>query len=220
LASYFVKFLQAYAGNGVPIDAITPQNEPSSGGGGTSYPGLTLPESDEAQFIQQNLEPALRAAGLQTKIYGNDLSWNSSAYADALASGPAASDLGGISWHCYFGSPTVMTELHQSDPGLDQIVNECSPEIRAFGAPEFLISSLRNWASIVSVWNVALNPQGGPKQAANGCPGCQGVVTVNEQAHNVSFGNEYYELGQVSSFVHPGATRIDSPNFVTYGVNS
>jgi glucosylceramidase len=113
-----------------------------------------------------------------------------------------------------------MTQLHQSAPGLDQIVNECSPEIRAFGAPEFLISSLRNWASLVSVWNVALNPQGGPKQAANGCPGCQGVVTVNEQAHSVSFGNEYYELGQVSSFVRPGATRIDSPNFVTYGVNS
>src|SRR5438270_12118185 len=31
--------------------------------------------------------------------------------------------------------------------------------------------------------------------------------------------NEYYQLGQVSSFVQPGARRIDSENFVTYGVN-
>jgi len=219
LAGYFVKFLEAYASYGVPIAAVTPQNEPSSGHGGTGYPGLTLPEANEAQFIAQNLAPALSAAGLHTKIYGNDLSWSSSAYADALASGPAAGDLSGISWHCYSGAPTVMSQLHQQDPGLDQIVNECSPEIRSFGAPEFLISSLRNWASVVTVWNVALNPQGRPKETPNGCPGCQGVVTINQGAHNFSFGNEYYQLGQVSSFVRPGATRIDSQNFVTYGVN-
>jgi glucosylceramidase len=220
LANYFVKFLQAYASYGVPIQAITPQNEPSSGGGGVSYPGLTLPEPNEEQFIAQNLAPALNAAGLHTKIYGNDLSWNSTSYAGALASGSASRDLAGIAWHCYFGSSTAMTQLHQSAPGLDQIVNECSPEIRSFGAPEFLISSLRNWASMVAVWNVALNPQGGPKETPNGCPSCQGVVTINQGAHSFSFGNEYYQIGQVSSFVQPGATRIDSPNFVTYGVNS
>jgi glucosylceramidase len=220
LANYFVKFLQAYASYGVPIQAITPQNEPSSGGGGVSYPGLTLPEPNEEQFIAQNLAPALNAAGLHTKIYGNDLSWNSTSYAGALASGSASRDLAGIAWHCYFGSSTAMTELHQSAPGLDQIVNECSPEIRSFGAPEFLISSLRNWASMVAVWNVALNPQGGPKETPNGCPNCQGVVTINQGAHSFSLGNEYYQIGQVSSFVQPGATRIDSPNFVTYGVNS
>ncbi len=220
LASYFVKFLQAYASYGVPIQAITPQNEPSSGPGGVAYPGLTLPEPNEEQFIAQNLAPALSAAGLHTKIYGNDLSWNSTAYAGALASGVAARDLAGIAWHCYFGSPTAMSQLHQNAPGLDQIVNECSPEIRSFGAPEFLISSLRNWASLVTVWNVALNPQGGPKETPNGCPSCQGVVTINQGAHSFSFGAEYYEIGQVSSFVQPGATRIDSPNFVTYGVNS
>ena len=113
-----------------------------------------------------------------------------------------------------------MSQLHQSAAALDQIVDECSPEIRAFGTPEFLISSLRNWASMVTVWNVALNPQGGPKETPNGCPSCQGVITVNQGAHSFSFGSEYYQIGQVSSFVQPGATRIDSPNFVTYGINS
>jgi O-glycosyl hydrolase len=221
LANYFVKFIQAYASQGVPIGAITPQNEPRSpGGSGTSYPGLTLPETAEAQFIAQDLQPPLSAAGLHPGIYGNDLSWNKLSYAGALASGLSAGDLAGISWHCYFGSPTAMSQFHQTAPGLGQIVDECSPEIRAFGAPEFLISSLRNWASIVSVWNVALDPQGGPKQAANGCPSCTGAVTINEQTHTVSFGAEYYQLGQVGAFVQPGASRIESQNFVDYGVSS
>jgi glucosylceramidase len=220
LASYFVKVIQTYEANGVPIDAITPQNEPRTSGAGTSYPGLTLPAADEAIFISQYLQPALAQAGLHPKIYGNDLSWDQLTYADSLAASPVAGDLSGIAWHCYFGSPTVMSQLHQIASGLDQIADECSPEIRSFGAPEYLISALRNWASAVAVWNVALDPQGGPKGTANGCPGCTGVVSIDEQSHTVSLSSEYYELGQVSEFVQPGAARIDSPNFVTYSLNS
>jgi len=219
-AKYIVKFIQAYQNEGVPITAIAPENEPSSGQVATQYPGMTMTEPDEAAFIAQDLSPALQAAGLHTKIYGNDLSWDSASYAGALASGPAASDLAGISWHCYFGSPTVMTQQHQATPGLDQLVDECSPEIRGFGTPEFLISSLRNWASAVSVWSVALDPNGEPVQPSNDCPGCLGPVTINEQTGTITPRTEYYQLGQVSDFVHPGATRIDSPSFVTYGLNS
>jgi glucosylceramidase len=218
-AQYFVKFIRAYAAAGVPIDALTPQNEPGTPGMGTPYPGLTMSADQEGQFIHFDLAPALRAAGLTTRIYGSDLSWVSSPFADALASGPAAGDLAGIAWHCYFGSPTAMTQLAEAEPRLDQIVDECSPEIRPFGTPELLISSLRNGASVVALWNVALDPQGGPKQAANGCPGCRGVARINEQTGAVSFGSEYDQLGQVSRFVEPGARRIDSNNFVTYGVD-
>jgi glucosylceramidase len=221
LANYFVKFIQAYEADGVPIDIIVPQNEPASPGGpGTLYPGLTLPEPAEAMFISQYLRPALTGAGLNLKIFGNDLSWDQLSYAGSLASGPAGGDLSGLAWHCYVGLPTVMSELRQFAPELDQIVDECSPEIRSFGAAEYLISALRNWASGAAVWNLALDPEGGPKQTDNGCPGCSGLVTVNEQTHAFSLNTEYYELGQVSAFVEPAAVRIDSPSFVTYRTNS
>jgi glucosylceramidase len=219
LADYFVKVIQDYAAAGVPIEAITPQNEPRTPpGSGTSYPGLTLPASQEVEFITNHLAPALSAAGLHTKIYGSDLSWDQTAYANALTTG-AAGNLAGIAWHCYFGSPTVMTQLEQSTPGLDQIVDECSPEIRGFGAPEFLISTLRNWASVVSVWTAATDPNGQPIQPGNNCTGCRGLVTIDQNAQTATLRTEYYQLGQVSSFVQPGAHRIDSPNFVTYGLN-
>lgn len=221
LADYFVRFIQAYRDQGVPVAAITPQNEPSSGTSGTPYPGLTLPEPGEAGFIAQYLQPALRADKLDTKIYGSDLSWASASYAQGLASDAAAGgDLAGIAWHCYFGSPTVMTALQEATPGLDQIVDECSPEIRSFGTPEFLISSLRNYASTVAVWALALDPSGGPIEPRNDCPGCRGPVTIDEQSQTVSFRPEYYQLGQVSAFVQPGARRIASDSFVTYGVNA
>jgi glucosylceramidase len=220
-ADYFVKFIQAYTQAGIPIDAITPANEPTSGSGGTGYPGLNSPEADEAQFIANNLKPALDRAGLHPAIYGNDLSWDRYAgYASPLASDAnAGPDLTGIAWHCYFGSPTVMSQLEQTNPTDDQIVDECSPEIRGFGTPEFLISTLRNWASVVAAWSVALEPDGQPIQTPNSCGGCRGLVSVDPSTGAVTYRPEYYQFGQVSAFVQPGARRIDSPNFVTYGTN-
>jgi glucosylceramidase len=220
-ANYFVKFIQAYAQAGIPIGAITPANEPTSGTGGTGYPGLNFPESDEAQFIANDLKPALNNAGLHPAIYGNDLSWDKyTDYASPLASDAnAGPDLAGVSWHCYFGSPTVMSQLEQTNPGLDQIIDECSPEIRGFGTPEFLISTLRNWASVVAAWSVALEPNGQPIQTPNSCGGCRGLVSVDPSTGAVTYRTEYYQFGQVSAFVQPGARRIDSPNFVTYGTN-
>jgi len=208
--------------NNVPIDAITPANEPTSGSGGSAYPGLNLPEANEADFIANYLKPALTAARLHPKIYGNDLSWDQfSNFAAPLASDPnAGPDLAGIAWHCYFGSPTVMSQLQQTNPRLDQIVDECSPEIRAFGAPEFLIATLRNWASVDAIWSVGLEPNGQPVQPTNHCAGCRGIVSINPQTGAVTYRTEYYQLGQVSAFVQPGAWRIDSPNFVAYGTDS
>ncbi len=218
-ARYLVKFIQAYQSQGIPIAAITPANEPTSS---TPYPGLNLPESGEAQLIAQNLKPALTAANLNTKIYGNDLSWDQfTRYASPLAADTAAGpDLAGIAWHCYFGSPGVMTQLAQQSPRMDQIVDECSPEIRSFGTPEFLISTLRNWASVDSIWSIALDPAGNPVQTPNHCGNCRGAVSIDQTTGNVTFRPEYYQLGQVSAFVTPGATRIDSPTLVTYGTDS
>jgi glucosylceramidase len=113
-----------------------------------------------------------------------------------------------------------MSQLHEQQPGLDQIVDECSPEVRPVGTPEFLISSLRNWASAVFLWTVALDPSGGPIQPGNDCVGCTGPVTINEQTGAVTLRTEYYQIGQVSSFVQPGAVRVGSQSQVSYGVSS
>jgi len=216
-AQYFVKFIQAYAGAGVPIGAITVQNEP---GNPTLYPGLNFSAAAEATWIEQDLEPALAAAGLHPKLYGGDLGWGpaSNAFMSTSVFGRAGSALTGISWHCYFGAPGVMNEFRQADPRLDQIVDECSPGgTSPTPTSEIVIASLRDWASTVALWNLALDPTGGPVQVPNhGCPACVGLSTISEQSGDVSLTRSYYQLGQASSFVAPGAQRIASPHFVSY----
>ena len=80
-----------------------------------------------------------------------------------------------------------------------------------------MIASIRNWASVVAVWNLALDQSGGPVELPDwGCERCTGIVTVNDEAHTVSFTRDYYELGQMSRYVQPGAVRIASNHYVTY----
>lgn len=214
LAGYFVKFLQSYAQHGVPIDAIAPENEPRAA---SAFPAMYFPEPAEAQWISQNLAPALAAAGLTPKIYGGDTSWQLEDYSDALAASPARANLNGIAWHCYGGIPTVMSTLYRRAPNLDQIVTECAPNLGHYAVPEIAIGAMRNWASEVTLWNIATDSAGGPVEAPNsGCRGCRGLVTINETTHRVSFNPDFYEFGQIGTFLQSGGWRIGSNNFVTY----
>ncbi|HET9102898.1 MAG TPA: glycoside hydrolase family 30 beta sandwich domain-containing protein [Solirubrobacteraceae bacterium] len=216
LAQYFVKFLTAYRAAGVPIWAVTPQNEP---GQNTAYPGMNLDAAAEGRFITQNLVPALRGGHLGTRVYGYDNNWfgGSFTFADALAlNPPVARDLAGIASHCYFGGPDEMAGLHRLAPSLDELVSECSPGPGiAFQTSQLEIAAARNWASAIALWNLALTPSGGPVQPPNyGCLGCTGVVTIDPATHTVRYTRDYYQLGQFSRFIAPGAVRIGANTLV------
>src|SRR5262249_31977673 len=189
---------------GIPIDAVSPQNEPSVP---TMYPGLNFSPASEARWISGFLRPALAKAKLNPKIYGGDLGWGPTTDYDRATVRPTAKRvLAGLGWHCYFGSPGVMGPFHRTGPTLDQIVDECSPGLTPTPISEIVISSLRSWASAVALWNLALDPTGGPAQLPNhGCKGCRGMATINPKTGTVALNRSYYELGQASAFVSPGA---------------
>jgi glucosylceramidase len=209
LADYFVKFVKAYQAAGVPIWAITPQNEPLQPT--ADYPGMFLSASQEATFVHDYLRPALVAAGLgAVRIYGYDYTWaGSESYVPALASGVGPGDLAGIAYHCYFGAPEAMSAIHNLYPQLDAIEDECSTGISALSPIQMLIRSTNNWASAALMWNVALDPSGGPKMGS-GCLNCIGVTTIDPTTGSVAYTGDNYELGQASKFVQPGAQRIQA----------
>jgi glucosylceramidase len=214
-ARYFVKFIRAYAAAGVRVDAVTPENEPEQS---TPYPGMTLPVQREADFLATALQPALHEAGLNTKVYGFDFNWFLPSYPQALvADRRLAASVSGIAWHCYAGDPNAMTSLHSAAPALEQLETECSSGLAPGPAAEMAIASTRNWATVVLLWNLALDRGGGPVQPPNmGCPGCAAPVTVDEPTSSVTYGLDYYQIGQFSSFVRRGAQRIASDHFVQY----
>jgi len=208
LGQYFASFVQEYRAKGVPIWAVTPQNEPSIAP--DTYPGMNLSAEAEAAFIADDLAPALAAAGLSdVQILGGDDVGASLPFAQALWSSPAAGALGGTAWHCYAGLDD-MSAIHAQHPEQPLYVTECStgPTGIAGETTPQVMSALANWASGVLLWNLALDPGGGPKQG-HGCDGCTGLVTVDSAADTAVPTVNHDELGQFSKFIAPGAHRLD-----------
>lgn len=217
LAKYFVKYIQAYGDVGVPIYAITMQNEPLNIPG--NYPGMGMTAGEQAAFLRDFLGPALREAGLRTKVLIFDHNWDLIGFPlQVLGDTKAASFAAGTATHCYGGTPTAQLELHNRFPEKDIWMTECSGGEWQKGnlleqQVRLIIGSTRNWAKSVVLWNLALNQDHEPY--LGGCTNCRGVVTVNDAVSpaQVIPTVDFTVLAHASKFVKPGARRIESNSF-------
>lgn len=225
-SNYFVKYLQAYAapaqGIPIPVDYISMQNEPLFLPG--NYPGMCLPASvtdtscgtsptDETTAIQNELT-ALSNAGLNTKILIYDHNWDRPDYPQTVLSVVASSQIAGIAWHGYGGTPGVMTTLQNYFPTKANYETEHSGG--TFVADqvksdfEEITQVMRNYGRAYVKWSLALDQTLGPH--TGGCSTCTPIVTVNSSTGAVTYGIEYYTMGHFSKYVPPGALRIYSSN--------
>ncbi len=216
-ARYLAAFVRAYRQQGVQVRGIGVEDEP---GEPNPYPGMEMSTAQEADLVAHYIRPALRSAGLSVDTFGWDLSWGPPKAVAPLIGDARSGTLGGLAWHCYAGTPQFMSGVHTAVPRALQIVDECSTGSNdVFATSELLISSIRNWASAVALWNLALDPQGGPALSLGyGCQGCTGVVSVDPQTGQYTLSRDYYELAQFTHFIQPGAVRISSAHFVSYRV--
>ncbi|HEX3481578.1 MAG TPA: ricin-type beta-trefoil lectin domain protein [Kofleriaceae bacterium] len=215
-AQYFVKYVQAYAAQGVPIDYVTAQNEPTCCAG---YPSMQWNGSGVHFFIGTDLLPAFHAAGLSTKVLALDWNWDSYAAFGAPTVEDAAirndSLFGGIAWHGYSGDVSEQTTVHNQFPGTDAFDTEHSGGTWIVDQQREDMSNIidytRNWGRSVVKWSLAVDQNMGPHNG--GCGTCTGLITVHHgdsRSGQVDFNIEYYDMGQLTKFVRPGAFRIAS----------
>ncbi|MCX7175909.1 MAG: glycosyl hydrolase [Proteobacteria bacterium] len=214
-AEYLRRYISAYAAEGVPIFAITIQNEPHFEP--KDYPGMRLDPPARARFIGEYLGPLFERSRIATRILDWDHNWDEvQSPLQVLADPVAAPYVAGVAWHCYAGDVTAQSVVHDAHPGKDTYFTECSG---GEWAPEWdkslkwfvhtlIIGSTRGWAKGVLFWNLALDEHHGPY--TGGCRNCRGVVTIDSATGAVTRNVEYYVLAHASRFVRQGARRIAS----------
>ncbi|MHA3701178.1 RICIN domain-containing protein [Jatrophihabitans sp. YIM 134969] len=215
-ADYFVKWIKAYQTAGVPIFAVTPQNEPLYTP--SDYPGMKWDATALGSWIHSYLKPSLTSAGLSTPILGFDHNWeyanpDQGQFPQALVASAANPDLAGTAWHCYDNTsdPAAMTLVHNQYPSKDAYETECSSDVGPsdiirYGTADMALLSTQNWAKSVVLWNLALTSSGGPH--LGGCNGCKGMISID--GTTVTKTGIYYQLAQLAKFVKPGAVHISS----------
>ena len=214
-ARYLSLYVTTMKAQGVPVSALTLQNEPHFEP--EDYPGMRVDPAKRAAFIGGHLGPLLARENPGTTVFDWDHNWDEpDSPAAVLGDTRAAKYVSGVAWHCYAGDVAVQARVHARFPDKDTWFTECSgggwapdwSKNLQFFTRTLVIGTTRGWARGVLLWNLALDEKDGP--FLGGCKNCRGVVTIDSRTGEVTRNVEYYALAHASKFVRPGAYRIAS----------
>ncbi len=212
-ANYFVKYIQGMKAAGIPIHAITVQNEPLNP---KNNPSMLMLAPQQDNFIVKYLAPALQKAGIKTAILLYDHNPDVPSYSLSILKNPKAyNDVAGTAFHLYAGKTSTFTMVHDAYPNKNLYMTEQwvtgKPGAATMDIAEpvsrVVIGSTRNWSRNVLLWNLAADSNDGP-HTNGGCTQCQGAITLD--GDKVTFNLAYYTIAQFSKFVRPGSVRIGS----------
>jgi glucosylceramidase len=220
-ATYFVNYINAMGEEGIPIEAITIQNEPLNRGNSAS---LYMTWQEQAEFIKTALGPKFDSAGIKTKIMVFDHNYNYDNISDQLGYPlkiyqipEAARYVDGAAYHSYGGDKSELLTVHNAAPAKNLYFTEMSIGTWNYSFDGDLIWSMRelgigtlnNYSKAVIVWNFLLDENGAPNRPG-GCTTCYGAVEISSKDYaTLDRKTHYYVIAHLSKTISSGATRID-----------
>ncbi|HEY2349204.1 MAG TPA: glycoside hydrolase family 30 protein [Puia sp.] len=222
-ANFYIKFINAYEKEGIPVWGLTLQNEPLAK---QTWESCNYTAEEERDFIKEYLGPTLKAQGMADKkliAWDHNRDFVYQTASTVLNDPEAAKYVWGIGFHWYetwTGSSMLFNNV--------KMVNETFPDknlIFTEGCAEkFDLSRLKVWSlgetyghSMINDfndgtvgwtdWNILLDEQGGPNHAGNFC---FAPVHADTKKGELIFTNSFYYIGHFSKFIRPGARRIVS----------
>jgi glucosylceramidase len=212
-AQCFVRFIQAYQAEGVPVWGVSVQNEPMAT---QRWDSCIYSAEEERDFVRDHLGPALHAAGLgAVKIVVWDHNRDELVErASTVYSDPEASRyVWGAGFHWYVEDHFDHVQLvHDAFPDKHLLFTEGCQE----GGPHLgewqvgeryarsMINDLNRWTVGWIDWNLLLDTQGGPNHVGNFCSAPLLADTASDRLHVQS---SFAYIGHFARFVRPGAQR-------------
>ena len=213
-AQCYVKFIQAYAAEGVPIWGVSVQNEPQAT---QRWDSCIYSAEEERDFVRDHLGPALHGAGLgHVNIVVHDHNRDElvqragTIYADP----EAAKYVWGAGFHWYVEDHFEQVQLlHDAYPSKQLLFTEGCQE----GGPHHgqwhlaeryarsIIQDLNHWTVGWIDWNLLLDEHGGPNHVGNHC---SAPILADAHRHSLHFQSSYAALGHFARFMQPGAQRV------------
>jgi glucosylceramidase len=210
LATYYRKAVQAYQAQGIPIYAMTLQNEPEFSP--ADYPGM-LVSADQERQLGKALRTELTNNGLATKIWAFDHNFSDGPTyaAGVLGSGTSHSDayssIDGIAFHDYAGDPSSMGQVKNTYPDKDVMMTERS--VWGTSGADRIVQYYRNSATFYEGWVSMLDQNISPERWS-GVPDPTMLVQSVSSPDTFWALPDYNMVAQFSKFVKPGAKRVNT----------
>jgi len=209
---YILSYLKTYAAAGVPLSAITLQNEPLhtepvSGPAWTMYM-----DASYAAILSNMTAEAIRDAKLGTEIWAYDHNTDHPEYPQyVLDNAPAVTN---VAWHCYAsgdGGFKTLESFASTNPTAKQYMTECwlhSLDSEGFfDLPQFIMRPIQCGASGAMAWTLAGSVDL-DVSFPGGCTQCTGLIQVDMKSGTYELTHDFYAIGQFSRFVSKGARYL------------
>ena len=220
-ALYYAKFIQSYRKAGVPIWAITIQNEPMAV---QRWESCVYQAQGERDFLKNHLGPVMAQQGLRDV---HIMVWDHNRdliiqRAQTIFDDPAAAKYAwGIGFHWYedwsggqqmYENVALVNRLY---PDKHILFTEGTPATfdstgygrwslgEAYGRS--MIHDFNAGTEGWTDWNILLDERGGPNHVGNFC---FAPIHADTRTGKLIYTNSYYYIGHFAKFVRPGARRI------------
>ena len=222
-ANYYVKFIEAYEAEGIPVWGVTIQNEPMAT---QRWESCIYTAEEERDFLKNHLGPTFETAGLGDK---NIVVWDHnrdliSQRANVIFEDPEASKYAwGIGFHWYetwTGGDAKYDNLgsiNESFPDKNLLFTEGCQE--KFEEAEYqrwsnaerygnsMINDFNNGTVGWTDWNILLDHTGGPNHVQNFC---FAPIHADTRTNELIYTPSYYYIGHFSKFIKQNAKRIST----------
>ncbi len=224
-AQYLREFIEAYAAEGIPVYALTLQNERQFEP--PAYPGMVLSWQQERDLliaVYHNFHNVNQHHGDELNVKLWTLDHNFDYWQQAVTQLDDFLEKGlyhyidGTAFHHYAGDSSAMASVHQAHPQKDVIFTEGS--VWGVGGDNLnrgfqsVIRHFRHWSTAYISW-VTMLPQevDEANQGPYNKPGVVGPTMLIQEkgdSNNWYKTPEYWLTGQFSKFIRRGAVRIGS----------
>ncbi|MHB9024172.1 MAG: glycoside hydrolase family 30 protein [Armatimonadota bacterium] len=206
-AQYFLKFVQAYAAEGITIRQVHVQNEPTAD---QKFPSCLWSGEQMRVFIRDYLGPLFRKEAPGCEVWLGTLNTDDYDGYPALVLGDAkaAQYIAGVGFQWAGKGAVQRTAMSWPDVRLMQTENECGDGTNSWEYARYVFTLLwhylTNGVNAYAYWNIILQPGGlstwGWKQNA--------MITIDPETKTVTYNSEFYVMKHFSHFIEPGAVRL------------
>lgn len=225
-AKYYVKFIQAYAEQGIDIFSITLLNEP---GMDVVYPAMDI-SIEQQQKLALEIKKEFALAGLDTELWAHDFNfydWRDPGSTQtknyyrvfkdsndgSIKGNDVLNAMDGIAFHPYWGSSSVMKDAALEFAGKSIHLTETN----IFGS-NTIIDYFKEYMNSYTGWVAITDQNGGTlhwtEERNNNLDWTKvnprwpnRLITTNHNTGVVSYNSNFYTWGQFSKYLDQGAGK-------------
>ena len=215
-AKYIVKYIKAYAQEGIRIESVTVQNEPEAV---QTWDSCVYTPEEEGEFAVESLIPALRSAGLgdvAVFIWDHNKEEVYSRAKAVFKNWKVRECVDGIAVHWYTGDHFEAIEaVKKMYPEKQVFFTEGCVEYSRFAdsgeiqkAEMYAHDMLGNLNAGIEAffdWNLLLDEKGGPNHVGNFCAA---PMMCNPKENMLEKRLSYYYIGHFSRYIKRGARQV------------